>query len=174
MLSQNHFGGKIMKTFTAQEVLQYIADLNQSDWWFIGQRKWSAALANNILELEAHLRRSADEDKPSPTELGLVLLKDIFQVNEVLIQQCNRIYIFNQTTQLHIIPNEDAENSYYLAETNDCSDLMEIITCIHIEPAKEQNKTHPFLFASLLGSIPDCRIQVKQCSEHNTWRFYHE
>ncbi|GAB1365192.1 hypothetical protein MASR1M36_00630 [Candidatus Cloacimonadaceae bacterium] len=163
-----------MKTKSAQEVLQYIANLNQSNWWFVGQRKWSVALAYNILKHEARLRRSADANKPDPAELGLVFLKDISQVDEALITDCNRIYIFNHTTQLHIIPSEDAKNAFYLAETKDCCVKMEKIDCIHIKAAKEQNKPHPFLFASLLGSIPDCHIIVKHCCEHNTWRFYHE
>jgi len=163
-----------MKTFTAQEVLKHITTMNQNNWWFVGQRKWSAALANNVLKHEARLRSSASADKPIPAELGLVFLKDISKVNEALINDCNRIYIFNQATQLHIISNEDAEDAYYLAATKDCCNEMEITTCIHIEPAKEQSKSHPFLFASLLGSIPGCQIKVKQCSEHNTWRFYHE
>lgn len=163
-----------MKKKSAQEALQYIANLNQNNWWFVGQRKWSAALANSVLNHEARLRASASAAKPDAAELGQVFLKDLSQVNEAMIKACNRIYIFNQTTQLHIIPSEDAEEAFYLAETIDCCNNMEKISCIHIEPAKEQNKPHPFLFASLLGSIPDCQIKVKQCREHNTWRFYHE
>lgn len=163
-----------MKTYTAQEVLQYITDLKQSNWWFVGQRKWSVALAKNILKHEAHLRRSADTNKPDPSELGLVFLKDISKVGEALVTDCNRIYIFNQTTQFHIIPSEVAADLFNLVETKDCCNNMELISRIHIKAATEQNKAHPFLFASLLGSIPSCEIKVKQCLEDNTWRFYHE
>jgi len=163
-----------MKTFTAQEVLQHIEKLKQNSWWFIGQRKWSAALANSVLGHESELRAKVDAPKPESTELGLVFLKDISKVSEALILDCNRIYIFNQTTQLHIIPSEDTKECYFLAETTDCCSKMVDNPIIPIKPAENQNKPHPFLFASLLGSIPDSHIKVKQCREHNTWRFYHE
>lgn len=163
-----------MKTFTAQEVLKHIAALNQSNWWFVAQKKWSVALANSILEHEARLRNTINSEKPPSEELGLVFLTDISQVNEALISDCNRIYIFNHTTQIHIIPNEDDKGHFYLAETRKCCSDMALIPVIDIKPAESQNRPHPFLFASLLGCIPDCTIKVTQCRKHHTWRFYHE
>lgn len=164
-----------MITLTAQEVLEYISDKSQDNYWFIGQRKWTAALANNVLKHESTLRANANEPKPDAKELGMVFLKDLSEVSEVLILDYNRIYIFNQTTQLHIIPSEEAKDSYFLAETRDCCSAMKETKILAIEPARNQYKPHPFLFASLLGSIPDdCPLKVKQCPVHNTWRFYHE
>lgn len=163
-----------MKILTAQEVLEYIAELNQNNWWFIGQRKWRAALAYKVLEHETRLRNTTNSEKPAPDELGLVFLKDLSQVNEALISDCNRNYIFNQSTQIHIVPNEDAKDLYFLAETNNCCDEMALIPVINIKPAENQNRPHPFLFASLLGSISENLIQVKICRKHGTWRFYHE
>ena len=163
-----------MIKLSAQKVLSRLSELSQNDWWFIGQRKWSAKLANQVLDHEARLRANQNEEKPDPKELGLVFLKDVSQIDEALILDCNRIYIFNQTAQLHVIQNEDEKNSYFLTETLDCCDAMERVHPLQIKPAKSQQRSHPFLFASLLGSLPDSNIKIKKCIMHKEWRFYHE
>jgi len=163
-----------MKLYSAKETSEYIAALQQDDLWFVGQRKWSAALTKSILKHEKELRNSSTAVLPEPSELGLVFLKSINQLSEEFLAGFNRIYLFNNTLQLHIIASEDAVNSFFIAKTQDCCNAMEQLHPLHIEAAKDQSSPHPYLFASLLGAIPNDHIPIKHCSMHNTWRFYHE
>jgi hypothetical protein len=162
-----------MKGFTAEDINAYIKELNQDGWWFIGQRKWTNSLANKVLAIETQLRKE-EITQAQPEELGLVFLKALPEITKDYLKGFNRVYIFNETIQIHILACEDTEDMYLMAETGYCCDKMIDMPVIGIRPATSQSDPHPYLFASLLGSIPDSKISIKSCEKHGTWRLYHE
>lgn len=162
-----------MKVYTSDEINKYIEGLKQNDWWFIGQRKWTNSLANKVLAIESQLRKK-EISQAQPEELGLVFLKALPEITKEYLKGFNRVYIFNQNTQIHVLACEDMDDKYLMAETGNCCDKMNNVSTIGIKPAANQSDPHPYLFASLLGSIPDSKILIKSCEEHGTWRLYHE
>lgn len=162
-----------METKTAIEILALITALEQNNWWFVGQKKWSARLSLQVLKLENDLRSTSQGSKPKPSQLGIVFIEDISELDETLLNECQRAYIFNDNTQIHIIQLQ-GQDVFWVSRISDCCTALKTIHPVQIRPANNQRDPHPYLFASLLGSIPDKRIGVRLCRQHNLWRFYHE
>lgn len=157
-----------MTRISLQDVRAKIEALAQPNLWVIGQQRWTMALARGVLAREAAVRAGNRESKPEPHELGLVFLEDLKQFDFDRIGGFDRLYFFNRNTQIQFIRDEDATDAFLTATSEDCED-METLWPQQINPRMKE-----YRFAALLGGIPDARIGIRFCANHQTWRFYHE
>lgn len=163
-----------MKKLTAQEVLETIKKREYEDSWFIGQRKWSSALAYEVLAKERMIRENMSTTQSGQNPCGLVFLRSLEELDDALIQDCDRIYVFNSEKQFTAI--QSAENSFYSAVYKK-SENDHQVEPVPITSTKNFTTQNRYGFASLLGSIPDLKehpITVWQNIKDFTWRFSHE
>ncbi|MCB5265699.1 MAG: hypothetical protein LHW41_05605 [Candidatus Cloacimonetes bacterium] len=163
-----------MNKLSAKEVLKIVKEKDYDNSWFIGQRKWSSALAHEVLAAEKKIRENVATTQSEQNPCGLVFLCSLEELNETLIQDCDRIYVFNSEKQFTAIQLSD--NSFYSAVYKKSED-DQFIHPVHISRSKDFTTQNRYSFASLLGSIPDLKehpITVWQNTKNFTWRFSHE
>jgi hypothetical protein len=157
-----------MKTTSLAEIMDTLKQ-DFADAWFIGQRKWSCALARQVLELEQKLRAANTKQTEPHKDCGLVFLPSITEVDKSLILDCDRLYVFDSDKQLSVIqiaPGSFISTINHKSEKE--SELKpEMIT-------RTDERGYRYGFANLIGSIPDLNTYpVKVYVNHadDTWRF---
>lgn len=157
-----------MKSIKIDEIGDFLAGKNAPDLWVIAQKKWTMQTAQSVLEAETKIRAAESGFKADPRIMGTVFLQDISLLTRELLKDCDRVYIFNQRTQIQLLRSEDAQDEFFLAEV--CGDSSDE----EMDPLQINAKMNEYRFASLLGCIPDAKISIRYCQSSNQWRFYHE
>lgn len=157
-----------MTRISLKDVRVMIEALAQPNLWVIGQQRWTMALARGVLAREAAVRAGNGSLKPEPHELGLVFLEDVSQFDFERTGDFDRLVFFNRDTQIQFIRDEDSPDAFLATTSEDCAD-METVWPLQINSGMKE-----YRFAALLGSIPDARIGIRFCANHQSWRFYHE
>ncbi len=158
-----------MKRIHHQQLKAELDTHAQKNLWLIAQQRWSIQLAHKVLERESAFRTQNETYQPNHMELGLVFFEDVDEFDFLRIQDFERLFFFNQSTQLQFVRDED-DPDYFLMSIHDdnCQEQQTIW------PLQINVKMREFHFAALLGSIPKAKIGVKTCIKHQTWRFHHE
>lgn len=142
--------------------------------WFIGQRKWSGKLAQEVIQLRDTLQNSENSINPDPAAIGLVLLRSLAEVNHSLLADCDRFYVFNQDKQLKAI---QCNSDTFMTQIYIKADNEKQVSLCKIDRPQKNTYHHRYSFASLIGSIPDFKefnISVWINHTQKTWRFSHE
>jgi hypothetical protein len=161
-----------MKKITATDILDAIK-IQYPNAWFIGQRKWSCALARNVLELERQLRAANTSHPDLAKSNGLVFLTNINEVNENLILECDKLFVFDADKQLSAL---QAEPGSFITAINQKVENEQELTPQMITRTADVVRNR-YAFASLIGSIPDFEtypIKIYVNDLDSTWRFSHE
>ncbi|MDD3097928.1 MAG: hypothetical protein PHU99_09435 [Candidatus Cloacimonetes bacterium] len=161
----------MMKTISVAEILDTLMQ-DFADAWFIGQRKWSCALARQVLDLEQKLRVANTKQTESHKDCGLVFIPSITEVDESLIRDCDRLYVFDSGKQLSVI---QIESGCFISTINHQLKGESELKPVQIERTDPMGNRYGF--ANLIGSIPDLKkypIKVYVNPADDTWRFSNE
>jgi hypothetical protein len=163
-----------MKKLTVNELWQEISDKKYNNCWFIGQRKWSCALAREVLNRESAIRSGKSESADESIITGLVFVTDISKLDIETISDCDRLYVFDQDRQFAAIRlNQDIFHTAVLEK----AEKEQEIKAIPIVVSTDHSAKNRYGFANMIGSLPDLtkhKIKIWENSQNQTWRFSHE
>lgn len=140
----------------------------EPDMWAMGERKWSAELAQKVLEAEK-------EEKKIEGETGIFLIQDLNEKSAEEFIDCVKIYFFNSAKQIYCIAVE--EGFYYTENNLKLTEDKKVPFKNVTPPAKDSKTQYRFSFANKIGAIPDLQgnqLKIIRTKETGEWRFYHE